>query len=934
MFCKNCGKDIAEGAKFCPSCGTPTQSPSAPAVPPMAVSTPPPAPPYVRPEVRPEPVPVYSPVPEMPVRKKKSKAPLVAGIAVVGIIGAGAGALFFLGKDKDKEKEDPALTQANQEAASLYKAVDGVMDDMSDEGIAVEDGYYLFSDSYEKPDEEPEQADVTVSDPDYFLWMLSEEYEELEELDGFGFWVDDGDLISVVLEQDDTFGAYPKPVTSETVEDMKLDEDALDAAAEAPDDDRKDADDESRKDDDSSDAEDSESEDDGGSDDGEEGDLTINRETLDECIPMGEDGTWTVFVYLCGSDLETYGGMASSDLEEMLEISGNENIRFVVQTGGAEAWELNVDADRLQRYEICDGEAILVDEQDNDNMGDGAVLTDFLSWGVENYPAAKMGLIFWNHGSGSINGVCFDEYTMDSLSLKEIDAALYSVQTQMTDQFEFIGFDACLMGTAETAAILTTHARYMIGSEDIIPGTGWDYEAIAEFLTDNPDADGLALGEAICESYYDSYEGTYMEDVITLSVIDLSKMDALMGAFHSYAEDLYTLTADEKELAYVLRGIENAENYGGNNISEGYTNMVDMGGIVTAGLDYSDYAQPVLDALEDAVVYMVNGDMHEESSGLAMYYPLQVQGSQELNILREICLSPYYMAFVDKITYGLTSAGDIADYENEEVMEDGADWGNEDYVYDENNDFYYYEEDYDDYWDYVDDYEITGASSAISFDIAPNMDADGYYNFTLSEEGLYNAASVQGSVYLISDDGLDIIDLGLTCDIIADWDTGYFCDNFDGYWFSLPDGQTLSVYIVEEGDGYDIYTCPIMLNGEETYLRICHEYVETGEVYILGTWSGVDENGAAARETEPLEEGDVIVPLYYAYEIDTWTECEYVGEEYVYEEGDSVYFDILPDGEYLYGFFIDDFYGDYYETDYVNFTVDGYDIYFDDLSDY
>ncbi len=698
---------------------------------------------------------------------------------------------------------------------------------------------------------------------------------------------------------------------------------------EASESEREKEDDDSRREEDSSDESSREE-----SSTASDADLAINRETLDEFVPMGEDGTWTVFVYLCGSDLESGAGMASYDLEEMMAVSGSENIRFIVQTGGSSSWELNVDEDRLQRYEICNGEATLVDEQKNDNMGDGAVLTDFLSWGVEQYPAARMGLIFWNHGSGSINGVCFDEYTMDSLSLKEIDAALYSAQARMTDQFEFIGFDACLMGTAETAAILTTHARYMIGSEDIIPGTGWDYYALGDYLTSHPEADGAALGEAICESYFESYENTYAEATVTLSVIDLGKMDALMGAFHSYAKDLYNLTKDEKALAEVLRSIERAENYGGNNFSEGYTNMVDMGGIAAAGLDCSDYARTVLDALDDAVVCMVNGEMRGGASGLSMYYPLQVQGSEELNILREICLSPYYMAFVDKITYGLTSAGDIAGYENEEVMDGGSDWGSGDYTYDAENDLYYYEEDFDDYWDFVDDYEISGSSSAITFDVEPNIDEDGYYNFTLSEEGLYNAASVQGSVYMLSDDGQDVIDLGLTCDIIADWETGYFCDNFDGYWFSLPDGQNLAVYIVEEGDGYDIYTCPILLNGEETYLRICHEYVETGEVTMLGTWSGVEEHGAAARETKPLEAGDVIVPLYYAYETEGWTECEYVGEEYVYTVGDSMIFEILPDGEYLYGFYIDDFYGDYYETDYINFTVDGYDIYFDDLSGY
>ena len=34
------------------------------------------------------------------------------------------------------------------------------------------------------------------------------------------------------------------------------------------------------------------------------------------------------------------------------------------------------------------------------DMGDTAVLTDFLRWGVKEYPANHMGVILWNHGGG------------------------------------------------------------------------------------------------------------------------------------------------------------------------------------------------------------------------------------------------------------------------------------------------------------------------------------------------------------------------------------------------------------------------------------------------------------------------------------------------------------------------------------------------------
>ena len=41
---------------------------------------------------------------------------------------------------------------------------------------------------------------------------------------------------------------------------------------------------------------------------------------------------------------------------------------------------------------------------------------------------------------------------------------------------------------------------------------------------------------------------------------------------------------------------------------------------------------------------------------------------------------------------------------------------------------------------------------------------------------------------------------------------------------------------------------------------------------------------------------------------------------------------MLPDGEYLYNFTINDIYGDFRMTDFVNFTVDGYDVYFSEIN--
>ena len=58
--------------------------------------------------------------------------------------------------------------------------------------------------------------------------------------------------------------------------------------------------------------------------------IEINRKERQEDQHMGKKGTWTVFVYLCGSNLESSKGYASGDMEEMIESSANDDIQFVV----------------------------------------------------------------------------------------------------------------------------------------------------------------------------------------------------------------------------------------------------------------------------------------------------------------------------------------------------------------------------------------------------------------------------------------------------------------------------------------------------------------------------------------------------------------------------------------------------------------------------
>ncbi len=643
----------------------------------------------------------------------------------------------------------------------------------------------------------------------------------------------------------------------------------------------------------------------------ESGSLSITRNCGNMALgsPMGEEGTWTIFVYLCGSDLESENGMATMDIEEMMDASISEGIQFVIQTGGANSWENGIDEDSLGRYVITDGEIYEADSQSLASMADPSTLADFITWGVENYAAYNMGLVFWNHGGGSISGVCFDELDdYDSLSLSEINEALSSVCNDMTDKFEFIGFDACLMATLETANIMATYADYMVASEETEPGYGWDYTAIGDYLADYPTADGAALGRVIVDSFYKSCAQIDQEDGATLSVIDLNRIDDLLIAFNDFSNKLYDYSQDTSNLAKYVRYCAEADNFGGNNKAEGYTNMIDLKGFINA-LNIQG-GEAVINALDNAVIYNVNGNDHLYAGGISMYYPLSIQGSTELSTFRQIATSPYYLSFVNLVAYGASDEVDISDAE-----EDFDNWD--------------YSGDYDDEdYSFYDDVEIDGNSAYITFDEAPYLSEDGAYTFVLDNDGINNATMIEAYVYQLSEDGEDYISLGISADVFVDWETGVVSDLFDGYWFSLPDGQNLCIYIVNETDDFGVYTSPILLNGEETNLRLTIDY-STYEISIDGTWDGIDENGMASRDVYRLSAGDVITPLYDAFSLSNPDEeFYYQGSDYILKANDVISYGLMDEGDYAYGFYIDDAFGNYYTTDFVTFAVEDGKVYF------
>ena len=657
--------------------------------------------------------------------------------------------------------------------------------------------------------------------------------------------------------------------------------------------------------------------------------LDIKRLKRESDVPMSSDGVWTVFVYMCGTDLESDGGGATNDLIEMEAATGEcSGLRFVIEAGGTRVWDNNMCRDETsQRLLIRDGNTEVLDRGDARNMGSENTLADFVSWGVENYASQHMVLDLWNHGGGSITGICFDELNdQDSLSVAEIDSALVSVYEKMTDRFELIGFDACLMATVEMANTLVPYGRYMVASQELESFYGWDYGSFAEAVNKGVD-NGRDMGRYICDGYYDSCTLSGEEDNATLSVIDLSEMDAFLEEFNAYAKALYEY-AGNGGMTDIIRAARNAMNFGGNNRAVGYTNMIDLLSFLDLTYEYvSDVSYDAeLMLMDNVVVYKNNGYYNASAGGLSIYYPLSVQGSSELGIFRNICISPYYLSLVDLCAYGSENNGSGAGFNFDEWLGDNSGFW---------SDFSNWDDSGYDYWNGSDDSGLNFdySSTAISFIDEPQFTDDGYYYFRLTEDSLYDLDTVYCNIMMSFWDDTDnceyMLDLGTDDYVDLDWDTGECYDSFSGYWFALPDGQPLCVYLTDVFydpdtlEYYNLYSAPIYINDKYTYLRIKQTYeVSEMTTEILGAWDGISESGSASRDLYRLQAGDRICPCYPAYSSETGEYMfDYYGDDYIYDGNSLIDEELLYESDYYYAFEIYDVYNNVLYTDFIQFGL-------------
>lgn len=326
---------------------------------------------------------------------------------------------------------------------------------------------------------------------------------------------------------------------------------------------------------------------------------------------------WTVMVYMVGSDLESFDGLATLDLKEM-RASVRDDTTLLVMTGGCPAAEGSLFGDDCRLYRITGGGDELLDTVSG-GMGDPATLSRMLKAGAAMAQGPAM-LVFWDDGYGPIEGFGNDTRTPDDrrLTLDEIAQALRENGFDRRP-LTVIGFDACLMSGCETAVTLAPYARYLLASQETVPPEGLDYGFLAALA---PEADGEAAGRAVIASFTAFYDAMFAKypgrsQPCTLALTDLSGSADLADAVGALMGEMQR-DVDEGRFPDISALRQDVWQYGRVLLDTEY-DIVDLKQLARSAAAAHPEAEAVLTAMDRCVIH--RGGNRPEAGGLSVFFP-------------------------------------------------------------------------------------------------------------------------------------------------------------------------------------------------------------------------------------------------------------------------------------------------------------------------
>ncbi|MGN8552122.1 UNVERIFIED_CONTAM: clostripain-related cysteine peptidase [Microbacterium sp. SLM126] len=337
--------------------------------------------------------------------------------------------------------------------------------------------------------------------------------------------------------------------------------------------------------------------------------------------------SWTFMVYMMGdTNLEPY---ALDDLAEMASVGSSDDLNIVAMVDrspdySSDGVENLPDWEDTKLLEVQQGEFVELDDLGELNTGSPDTLSSFVETAAAEYPADNYALLLWDHGGGWLGMGADETDGEDGLELDEIsqgiDAGLAAAGVEKLD---LLGFDACLMATFEVASTLAPYADYLVASEEVEPGHGWNYGQL-DVISEDPGIAAPDLAAAMIEGYSAQAEEEGTESDITLGLLDLAAVDDLEAAMNDVAAAFVTdPAAFSPDIASAQHDVLE---FGRDPDPANSMYQIDLGGFLQNLADDGDAdlaarADAAIEALDAVVLEHIAGPATSASTGLSIYFP-------------------------------------------------------------------------------------------------------------------------------------------------------------------------------------------------------------------------------------------------------------------------------------------------------------------------
>ena len=340
-------------------------------------------------------------------------------------------------------------------------------------------------------------------------------------------------------------------------------------------------------------------------------------------LPMKD---WTVLVYSV-SDNNLYEFM-QTDLDEAERIGSTNEMNLLVETShqpvGGSVVRMKLEADQSEGLKS----PVLQDLGKTHNMSDSNNMASAIAWAMKEYPSKHTMVILSDHGGGW-QGANQSESQDGWMNITDIEAGLKKAQELTGKKVDVLGFDECLMASTEVAHQLKDCANYMVGSEEVEGGAGWQYdEALpkGEGAKESQKAnrvltpqvlnfaaaalrarDGLSPAD-MAKGIVRMSEG-HQRDLGSMAAIDLTKMGAVSQAVDNFAGAVLDSKLTKKDFAPVKKETQK------------FYEFADMGHFVELagkkfGGDIAKAAEGVKAAMGEAIIAEQHSSTYPNAKGL------------------------------------------------------------------------------------------------------------------------------------------------------------------------------------------------------------------------------------------------------------------------------------------------------------------------------